>query len=95
MRLGNGKTRTDRGRRSFFGYKMHVAMDQGSRIIRRLAFTPANVNDTVPADGLICGDEATVYADKAYDSKAARQQIKDDGAVPVIPSRSFVRVIPT
>ena len=31
-----------------FGYKMHVAMDQGSRIIRRLAFTPANVNDTVP-----------------------------------------------
>ena len=29
-----------------------------------------------------------VTADKAYDSKAARQQIKDDGAVPVIPSRS-------
>ena len=48
---------------------MHVAMDQGSRIIRRLAFTPANVNDTVPADG-ICGDEA-VYADKAYDTTLA------------------------
>lgn len=29
-----------------------------------------------------------VTADKAYDSKAVRQQIKDDGAVPVIPSRS-------
>jgi transposase len=29
-----------------------------------------------------------VTADKAYDSKATRQQIKDDGAVPVIPSRS-------
>lgn len=60
-----------------FGYKMHVAMDQGSRIIRRLAFTPANVNDTVPADGLICGDEATVYADKAYDSKARRERLKE------------------
>ena len=29
-----------------------------------------------------------VTADKAYDSKAVRQQIKDDGAVPVILSRS-------
>jgi len=29
-----------------------------------------------------------VTADKAYDSKGVRQQIKDDGAVPVIPSRS-------
>ena len=60
-----------------FGYKMHVAMDQGSRIIRRLAFTPANVDDTVPADRLICGDEATVYADKAYDSNARRVRLKE------------------
>lgn len=29
-----------------------------------------------------------VTADKAYDSKTARQQIKDEGAVPVIPSRA-------
>jgi transposase len=29
-----------------------------------------------------------VTADKAYDSNAARQQIKDEGALPVIPSRS-------
>jgi transposase len=32
-----------------------------------------------------------VTADKAYDSKTVRQQIKDDGAVPVIPSRSNAR----
>jgi transposase len=29
-----------------------------------------------------------VAGDKAYDSKTVRQTIKDDGAVPVIPSRS-------
>ncbi len=29
-----------------------------------------------------------VVGDKAYDSKEVRRQIKDDGAVPVIPSRS-------
>jgi len=62
-----------------FGYKMHVAMDQGSRIIRRLAFTPANINESVPADALICGDEAIVYADKAYDSKARRMLLKAMG----------------
>jgi transposase len=28
-----------------------------------------------------------VSADKAYDNKKARQQIKDEGALPVIPSR--------
>jgi transposase, IS5 family len=62
-----------------FGYKMHVAMDQGSRIIRRLAFTPANINESVPADALICGDEAIVYADKAYDSQARRARLKAMG----------------
>ena len=29
-----------------------------------------------------------VSADKAYDSQKVRQQIKDEGALPVIPSRS-------
>ena len=28
-----------------------------------------------------------VTADKAYDSEKVRQQIKDDGALPIIPSR--------
>ena len=58
--------------RYFFGYKAHLAMDLGSRIIRGVTFTPANINDSVPADRLICGDEGTLWADKAYDSKARR-----------------------
>jgi IS5 family transposase len=60
----------------FFGYKAHVAMDQGSRIVRRAIFTPGNVNETVPADQLICGDEDRVYADKAYDSYARRERLR-------------------
>ena len=60
----------------FFGYKAHIAMDQDSRIVRRVMLTPANVNDTVPADALICGDEGTVYADKAYSTKARRKWLK-------------------
>lgn len=65
--------------RYFFGYKAHVAMDQGSRIVRRALFTAGNINDTVPADGLICGDEKTVYADKAYDSLARRAYLRKLG----------------
>jgi len=49
-----------------FGYKAHVGVDEGSGIIRSVIATPANVNDTVPADGLIRGDEADVLGDAAY-----------------------------
>jgi IS5 family transposase len=67
---------TRKGNRHFFGYKVHLAMDKGSRIIRRLIFTPANVNESEPADWLICGDEKIVYADKAYDSHARRKLLR-------------------
>lgn len=63
----------------FYGYKAHVGMDQGSRIVRRALFTPAKVNESVPADRLICGDEGIVYADKAYDSNARRAFLKARG----------------
>lgn len=71
---------TKKGGRRYFGYKGHVAVDQGSGMIRRQTLTAANVNDTVPADELICGDEAAVYADQAYDKKARRAQLKARGA---------------
>lgn len=65
--------------RLYFGYKAHVALDMESRIVRRLVLTPANVNETSCADGLICGDEHTVYADKAYDTKARRAALRERG----------------
>jgi IS5 family transposase len=70
---------TKKDGRRYFGYKAHVALDLESRIVRRLAFTPANINDTSCADALICGDERTVYADKAYDSKARTAALKARG----------------
>jgi len=66
--------------RYHFGYKLHAAMDQTSRIVRRLIVTPANINDTVVADDLICGDEAMVYADKAYDTHARSERLASRGA---------------
>lgn len=65
-----------------FGYKAHVGVDQGSGLIRSLVTTPANVNDTVPADGLIRGDERSVLADAAYHTHARERRLKSAGVKP-------------
>ena len=39
--------------------------------------TPANVNDTTPADALIRGDERTVWADAAYHTHSRERALKD------------------
>ena len=65
-----------------YGYKAHVGVDQGSGLVRSVITTPANVNDTVPADDLIRGDEAAVYADKAYDTHERRARLKASGTKP-------------
>jgi IS5 family transposase len=75
------------GKGTVYGYKAHVGVDQGSGLIRRVITTPANVNDTTPADDLICGDEAAVYADKAYDTHARRADLKARGIKPRIMRR--------
>ena len=70
---------TRRGRRYHYGYKAHVAVDQHSELVRDALLTPANVNDTEPADQLIQGDEKAVYADQAYDTKRRRAALKAHG----------------
>lgn len=67
---------TRRGGKRIFGYKAHIAMDRGSQLVREIRLTPASVNDTSMADELILGDEAEVWADKAYDSHARRARLK-------------------
>jgi IS5 family transposase len=69
-----------KGYTRYFGYKGHVAVDQGSGIIRRCIFTTASVADTSMGDALIMGDERALYADKAYDTKARRAALKAGGA---------------
>ena len=49
-----------------FGYKMHLAADQGSGLVRRAIPTPGHVSDKVPFLDLVQGDERAVYADKGY-----------------------------
>jgi IS5 family transposase len=69
-------TFTRKGGRTYFGYRLHVGVDQGSRLIRRLALTPAHVNESLVAEALICGDERAVLADKGYENKTRRARLK-------------------
>lgn len=68
-----------RAKGASFGYKAHIAVDLGSGLVRKALLTPASVHDSIPADELILGDEAAVYADRAYDKKARRAQLRARG----------------
>jgi IS5 family transposase len=71
---GAGWTR--KNGRSYFGYRIHIGADQGSNLIRRVALTPANINESSVADALICGDERAVYGDKGYENKRRRRRLR-------------------
>jgi IS5 family transposase len=65
--------------KSYFGYKLHVGVDQGSGLIRSAIITSARVQDVEVAEALVAGDEAAVYADRAYESKAHRAHLRAAG----------------
>ncbi|HEU5096278.1 MAG TPA: IS5 family transposase [Reyranella sp.] len=71
-------TTNERGRFTF-GYKAHVAVDQGTGLVRAQALTPANVQDVDVAADLIAADAGTVYADRAYDAQRLRQHLAEKG----------------
>lgn len=64
-----------RRQRSIFGSKAHIAVDQGTDLIRGAILTGAEVGDRLAADALIQGDEAAVYAHKADDGEARRRAL--------------------
>ena len=67
---------------SSYGYKAHVGVDEGSGLIRRVLTTAANVNDTEPADALICGDEQAVFGDAAYHTHRREAALRAKGIKP-------------
>ena len=73
-------TRQDNSRRLFFGYKLHIGVDQGSGLIRA---APRNTGQDLRKRGrrrvLLIGDERAVYADKAYEKKERRAALKARG----------------
>ncbi len=70
---------TLKNNKTYFGYKAHIAVDQDSDLIRRAEMTSADLHDSQRGEAMIQGDEAAYYADKAYDSKALREKLAEQG----------------
>jgi IS5 family transposase len=68
-----------KGKKSVFGYKVHIGADAAHVIIRRVELTAASVTDTEKGDDLICGDEKAVYGDQAYYTHARHARLSEAG----------------
>jgi transposase, IS5 family len=62
-----------------FGFKMHVAVDKGSGLIRNALLTSANMQDVSMAAALIPPDAGMVYADRGYHSAKLRAHLQANG----------------
>jgi transposase, IS5 family len=70
---------TRRGKDGHFGYKVHLTVDQGSGLIRRLALTSARTSESHLFEGMVIGDEAAVFADGAYAKDARKKALRRRG----------------
>ena len=80
---------TSRGKDGHFGYKAHFSVDQGSSLIRRLGLTGANVAESYQFEELVVGDEAAVFADRAYTQAARKAALRGRGVFCGIMSRAW------
>lgn len=65
--------------KSYFGFKMHVGVDEGSELIRTVETSSADLHDGEAFGALVVGDEGKVYGDKAYGSQKNRDFLKRMG----------------
>jgi IS5 family transposase len=64
-----------KGQKAFFGYKLHLAVDQQPRVVRAHRVTAATVNDCEVGPQLVQPDGGPHYGDKGYPSAPLRQEL--------------------
>jgi IS5 family transposase len=70
---------TRRSKDGTFGYKVHLTVDQGSDLIRRLALTAASISESHLFEAMVIGDETAVFADGAYAKDARKKALRGQG----------------
>jgi IS5 family transposase len=65
---------TIKGNERHFGYKNHVCIDAGSKLIKNYQVTPANVHDSQVC-GVLMDKKEIAFADSAYQSQAVPQGV--------------------
>lgn len=59
-----------------FGMKAHIGVDAESGLVHTVIGTSGNVNDVVPANSLLHGEETTAFADSGYRGAPKRPDAK-------------------
>ena len=70
---------TKKGNQWYFGMKAHVGTDTGRGLVHSVVVTNAAVHDSRIMDGLLHGEEQSVYGDKAYASAEKKAEYEGKG----------------
>jgi IS5 family transposase len=63
----------------FYGYKMHTAVDAGSKLIECVVVTSANVADISMYPELVSADDRAIYGDRGYQKRTHRKEAEARG----------------
>ncbi len=69
---------TKKGNQWHFGMTAHIGVDAESGLVHTVLGTAANVNDVVPANRLLHGEEADVFGDAGYQGAGKRPDATGD-----------------
>ena len=61
-----------KGNQWYFGMKAHIGVDADSGLVHTVRGTAGNVNDVVPANALLHGDESEAFGDAGYQGAPKR-----------------------
>jgi len=64
---------------SYYGYKAHVSSDGEHQLVRAAVISAANANDADWLERVTSTDSESLYADKAYDTKANHAWLRQHG----------------
>lgn len=70
---------TEKRGKKYFGYKGHIGVDVGSKLIRKREFSSARPHDSQVKEVLYSGDEKAVFADSAYTNKEDKRKARKEG----------------
>ena len=85
---------TKKGNQWYFGMKAHVGTDIGKGLVHSIVVTNAAVHDSQVMDGLLHGEEQSIYGDSAYSSETRKTAYESKGDQVVCESQGL-QALPT
>ncbi|MDZ7693567.1 MAG: transposase [Balneolaceae bacterium] len=88
--IGHCQCLTQKGGTHYVGYKGHIGLDVGSKLIRQVSFySGISPYDSTQLEGLLSGAERAIFGDKAYPSKDLKIKCRREGKYYGILEKSY------